>query len=72
MLLKSRTVLEQKIARAERLVAAGADRVTAQRTRLEHTRGNAEQSKRLLRTLEDTQVLLVSHLEMLKREWSAS
>jgi hypothetical protein len=39
---------------------------------LEHTRGNAEQSKRLLRTLEDTQVLLVSHLEMLKREWWAS
>ena len=63
-MLETRAFLEQKIARAESLVAQGETRLAAQRAR----RRSTEQSKRLLGAMEDTQLLLLDHLKVLKRE----
>ncbi len=56
-----------EIPRAEELVAEGAIRVEEQRARIALFKGSPE-SRKLLRTLEDTQCLHMRHLETLRRE----
>ena len=66
-----RSMLEDLIARAEKFVAEGADRLAAQRARvagMKRIGGGAEQSTRLLRIMEDTQALQIDHLRTLKQE----
>jgi len=71
MIRHTRSVLEQLIARAETFVAAGEERLTAQRARiagLKRAGGKAEQSRKFLKIMEETQVLQIDHLRTLKRE----
>ncbi|HMA73721.1 MAG TPA: hypothetical protein VKP67_19895 [Xanthobacteraceae bacterium] len=71
MIRHTRPVLEQLIARAETFVVAGEERLTAQRARiagLKRAGGRADQSKKLLKIMEEMQVLQIDHLTTLKRE----
>jgi len=60
---------DHEIPRAEVLVAEGAQRIEEQRKRLTG-RNPSRESEKLLRVLEDTQKLLLSHLDLLRREAS--
>jgi hypothetical protein len=66
-----RSMLEDLIVRAEKIVAEGEDRLAAQRARIAELKrigGGAGQSTKFLRIMEDTQALQIDHLRTLKQE----
>lgn len=67
----NRAILEQMLPKAESLVARGAERVRAQEARvtcLEHKGAIADQSKKLLAIMKQTQELQIEHVALLRRE----
>jgi hypothetical protein len=71
----TRTQLEEMVSRAQARVAEGQRRIVAQQTRvaaLDRKGRRADESKQLLKTMEDTQSLQISHLDLLRRELHAS
>jgi len=71
----ARSVLEQKIARAEKFVAEGHERLAAQRARIADPKGTERRearSTKLLEIMEETQKLQIDHLKRLRRELEAA
>ena len=71
MVSHTRTLIEQMLSDAEAFVADGERRLEAQRIRvaaLEKAGRAADQSRRLLKIMEQTQVLQRGHIAMLKRD----
>jgi hypothetical protein len=67
----TRTQLEEMVSRAQTHVADGQKRILAQQARvaaLDRKSRRADESKRLLKTMEDTQYLQIRHLDLLRRE----
>jgi hypothetical protein len=69
----SRAVLEQMLPAAQNHVARGAERIRAQEARVAalERKGLADQAKKLLAVLKQTQALQMEHVELLKRELAA-
>src|SRR5215469_11676997 len=71
MVSRTRTLIEQMLSAAEASVTEGERRLEAQRERvagLEKAGRAAEQSRRLLKIMEQTQVLQLGHIAMLRRD----
>jgi hypothetical protein len=71
----SREMLEKMLPEAEYLVDQGAERIRAQEARvatLGHKGWLADQSKKLLDLMKETQELQIEHVALLKRELAAS
>jgi hypothetical protein len=71
MVAHTRTQLEEMVFRAQTLVAEGQERIVAQQARvaaLNQNSGPAHESKQFLETMEVTQSLQISHVNLLRRE----